>query len=413
MTYSISDPIGNNDKWQTGYDDAGVYEITVKAEGKGFSGSKEVKVTVENKDRPPVFIDLRDVTTKEDEETSIELNAQDPDGDKIIFSAENMPNGAALNDNVFKWEPGFDFVKKENGFDYVLDKFHLLSKSVTVKFIAESNENKAEKDVKITVKDANRPFILEPLDTITVNEGEEVKIEPKYNDPDNDKVIFSYSGWMTRDTYKTNFNDAGTYVVKVTGSDGFYVASQFLTINVKNVNRKPVFEPIKELEVTENETIEVELKAYDTDNDIISFSAENLPSGAKIEKNIFVFKPDFDFVKAKEKEKIEIKFIASDDESEAEQTATITIVNKNRAPQIINYSKDSTVNVDEPITLFVSAEDPDGDALSYLWDFGLFDRYNATAAHKRLFTSKGTKEVKVTVSDGVDEATRTWLIDVI
>ena len=136
---------------------------------------------------------------------------------------------------LFHSKKFLDFVKKENSFDYVLDKFHLLSKSVSVIFNAESNENKTSKEVRITVKDANRPFTLEPLEPITANEGEEIVIEPRYNDPDHDYVSFAYSGWMAKNTYKTNFDDAGTYIVKATGTDGFYTASQFVAINVKNV----------------------------------------------------------------------------------------------------------------------------------------------------------------------------------
>ena len=413
LTYSITDPIGNDNEWQTSYDDSGVYEVLVEAEGKGFSESKEVKVTVKNKDRPTLFIDLKNIAISENEEALIELKAQDPDNDNIIFSVENIPSGAALDGNIFRWKPDFDFVKKENSFDYVLDKFHLLSKSVSVIFNAESNGNKTSKEVRITVKDANRPFTLEPLEPITANEGEEIVIEPRYNDPDSDYVSFTYSGWMAKNTYKTNFDDAGIYIVKATGTDGFYTASQFVTINVKNVNRAPIFEPINQLEATENELIKIGLKANDPDNDKITFSAENLPENSRLEDNIFIFKPDFDFVKNKEKEQVSFKFFADDGKIKTEQTAGIAVFNKNRAPKITDFSRDFIVKANEPITLFVSAEDEDNDALSYLWNFGLFDKYNATAVHKRIFTSKGKKEVKVTVSDGSAEAIHAWIIDVV
>ena len=68
--------------------------------------------------------------------------------------------------------------------------------------------------------------------------------------------------------------------------------------------------------------------------------------------------------------------------------------------------------MNEPVTLFVAARDFDNDALSYLWDFGLFDKHNATAIHKRTFASKGKKEIKVTVSDGVEEISREFVVDV-
>jgi PKD repeat protein len=411
LTYSISDPLGTN-KWQTSYDDAGEYEVTVEAEGKGFSSSKNVKVTVKNKDRAPVFIDLKDIAIKENEGIIIELNAQDPDEEEVIYSAQDMPDGASLDGNTFKWKTDFDFVKKESGFDYVLDKFRLLSRSVNVIFIAESNENIIEKQVKITVRDANRPFALEPFETITVDEGEEVVIQPSYNDPDNDALSFTYSGWMNKNIYKTNFNDAGTYIVKVTASDDFFTASEFVTVTVENVNREPIFEPIRSLGVTENETLEILLQAEDPDNDIISFSAENLPENAKLEENIFTFNPGFDFVKDEEKS-VEIEFFAEDDESEVGQSVDITVLNKNLAPKIVDSSRNVKVKVGESVRLFVTAEDPDEDEISYLWDFGLFDKHNATSVHKRTFSSKGIKEVEVTVSDGIKDVSQILEIEVV
>ena len=165
--------------------------------------------------------------------------------------------------------------------------------------------------------------------------------------------------------------------------------------------------------ILENGLLKVELKAQDFDNDLISFSAEGLPENARIEGNIFSFKPDYNFVKGKEKEEIKIKFIADDGKSKAEQSAIITVFNKNQPPKIINFSKDVIAKVNEPITLFVVAKDADADSLSYLWDFGLLDKYSATAVHKRTFTSKGEKVVKVTVSDGIDEAVHVFNIIVV
>jgi len=193
LTYEISEPLKTN-KWQTSYDDAGEYIVTIAVEGKGFSGSKEVKVTVTNKDRPPEFTKLNDITVNEGEEAKIVLEAKDPDEDEIIYSVVDIPSGASFEGNVFNLKTDFDFVKKENFFDYVLDKFRILRKTVKITFVASSQESQTERKVKITVKDVNRPFVLEPIAPIEVNEGEEIVINPQYNDPDNDLVRFSYSG---------------------------------------------------------------------------------------------------------------------------------------------------------------------------------------------------------------------------
>lgn len=413
LTYSISEPLDDKNKWQTTFDDEGEYKVIVKAEGNGFSGSKEVKIIVTKKDRSPVFKALKNIRIDENEEALIELDAIDPDNDKLIFSAQNMPDGATLEGNVFRWTPGLDFVMKESVIDNVLNKFHLLSRSVDIIIIAESGETKIEKVLKITVRDKNRPFVFEDLKTVNVNEGEMVILEPIINDPDGDKVKIMYSGWMNKNTRSTGFDDAGTYIVKITGTDGFFIGSKFITINVGNVNRKPTLESIRNFKMMENETIEIELSAMDPDGDTISYSGENLSEDAKIDENILVYNPTFETVTNKEKEFVNFKIIADDGKNKDEQLFTITVINKNRAPKINDFSKNVEVKVDDPVTLFITAEDPDGDNLSYLWDFGFFDKHNATSVHKRTFTSKGKKEIEVTVSDGFEEVIQEIIIDVV
>ena len=63
--------------------------------------------------------------------------------------------------------------------------------------------------------------------------------------------------------------------------------------------------------------------------------------------------------------------------------------------------------------MFVKAADDDGDELAYTWNFGILEKYKATSNHQRIFTSKGLKIVKVTVSDGIDEAEQTINVNVV
>lgn len=414
LEYEISEPLGEDNYWKTDYSNEGEYEVTVKVEGKGFSGSKDVKVTVLNKDRPVKFEVKGFYFVKENEGLKIELKANDPDGDEIAFSADGLPEGSSFENGVFEWKPGYDTIKKDNLVDYALDKFHLLTKSFKVAFIAKTKHGEVNKAVSIVVQDNNRPFIIEEFDMIEVNEGDMVRIEPKYNDPDNDQVGFSYSGWINKDTYKTSYGDAGEYYVKVTGTDGYYSAYRFVKIIVKKSNRKPVFSRIGDVEIGENESLEIELKANDPDKDDIEFSSDNLPSGSELEDGLFSWRPDFDFVGKSEGEiDAVIEFAASDGKDEAVENSTITVYDKNRAPEIIEASKEVVAKAGEPIIFWVNAEDNDGDELTYKWAFSRFEEYEATAAHERTFTKKGNKKIKVVVSDGFEEVEHEWDVRVV
>ena len=414
LSYKISEPLGDDNYWLTDYDSKGEYLVTVDVGGKGFFGSKEVKVVVKNKDRPTKF-DIKGLYfVKENEDLRIELKAFDPDKDEITFSSTNIPEGSSFMDNIFEWKPSYDIVKKESIVDYVLDKFHLLTKSFTVTFIAITKNGRVERDVKIVVQDTNRPFVIEELETIEVNENDIVKIEPEYNDPDNDKVSFTYSGWMNKDVYKTTYGDAGEYYVKIKGTDGYYDAYRFVKIIVKKSNREPVFSKIGNFEIDENESLKIELKAEDPDKDEIDFSSINLPAGSVLKDNLFSWQPNFDFVSKEEgKKSIVVDFIASDNKEEVIESSTITVYDKNRAPEIIEVSEETIVNVNEPIVFWVNAEDKDLDELTYEWVFSRFEKYEATAVHERIFKSKGSKKVKVIVSDGFETAEHEWDVKVV
>ncbi|MBW2974553.1 hypothetical protein KY366_02445, partial [Candidatus Woesearchaeota archaeon] len=138
LKYKISGPIGRNNTWVTGYDDAGVYDITITITDQNLSFSKKIKATVIDMDRQPVFTPISSVWMSENKKVSIDLEAYDPDDDKIEFSAENLPDGASLEGSRFEWATGFETARKENVLDKALDKFHLLYKPFKITFIAKS-----------------------------------------------------------------------------------------------------------------------------------------------------------------------------------------------------------------------------------------------------------------------------------
>lgn len=412
LTYKISEPIGNDNYWLTDYEDYGEYVIDFNVEGKGYQGLKQIKINILNKDRLPEFNMDTIYLVKEDSELKIEADAKDPDDEIVTYSATGLPKGAEFIDNVITFNPGFDTVTKDNVVDYVMDKFRVLGKVYNTKIIAVTNSGKSEKGIIIIVQDNNRPFTLNVTNMIEVNEGEKVKISPSYTDPDNDKVTFRYEGWMTSSERQTGYNDAGEYYVKVIGSDGYNEDYQFVKILVKDTNREPVFERLKDYTLKENETISFELKALDPDKDEVEFLVKNLPVGAKLEDDIFTFTPDFDFVRNGSGKAV-VSFIASDGKNGVIRNSTFTVENFNRAPEIVDYSKDVSVKAGDPLILYVDAIDKDEDRLRYDWQFSIFEKYeDKTAKMKRTFYKKGAKDVKVTVSDGLEEITHEWKINV-
>ena len=412
LTYTISEPIGNDNSWKTDYDDAGEYIVAVAADGKDFVGSTEIEVAVENVDRAPEIKMVADRQIREDEEVEIMIEVSDPDGDVVSLQLANAPEDAMLIGDTFTWTPDFNVVEKRNFFDYIAEKFRILSATEEIMFIAESNGLTADESVSIKVIDVNRPFELEPIGDIEVFEGETIVIEPEYTDVDGDKVSFEYSGFMVSNERSTGFDDAGQYVVKIVASDGYFTQTQFINVEVRDVNQAPILSDIRTMTVREGNQVSFSLDAIDFDNDPITFSAENLPKGAVFRGNTFTWTPGFDSANKTTRE-FNILFIAEDGRDLDQKTGIIFVDDINQAPKIVSTSTTLFAFEDEPIVFEVEAIDPDGDSLTYEWDFGLFDSFEGEPSHERVFTSDGDKRVMVTISDGFEEVVKIWDVTVI
>jgi PKD repeat protein len=414
LQYDIEGRIDNNNYWETGYDDAGIYDITITIKDRSFTYSKTIKIEVIDKDRPPVFKSISNAWLNENQQVTIELEAEDPDGDLVEFFAENMPPGASLNGNKFEWTTDYDTVTKENFLDKTLDKFHLLYNPSKVTFTAKSKEIEVIQKVLIMVKDVNRAPLLQDLSPITVNEGENLLLKPEAEDPDGDSISYSYSGWTDINPHTTTYEDAGTYKVKVTAYDGFLTDEKFVTITVNDVNRAPVFGEIGNIEINENEKLELSLYVNDPDGDSVNISSDVLLRNSTIENNVFIWTPDYGAVNTGAG-LFTVKLIASDGEIEVFKEINITVYNVNRKPEITSFipKGDFNLNISKKVKFEINAEDPDGDELTYIWKFGLLEQYSSGSAMVRKFTSSGIKRVKVIVSDGEEEAEHEWLVNVI
>ncbi|MFH1211481.1 MAG: hypothetical protein V1659_00965, partial [Candidatus Woesearchaeota archaeon] len=204
---------------KTGFDDAGEYTAVVQASDKEKTTTKKITVIVENKNRPPVVEPIADITAVEDDVIIVEPEVSDPDGDDIDVEFSDP-----LGKNSGIWNT-------EDGDDGVYDAYVKVS----------DGDSTAIQRFKITVYNKNTAPVLKNINDIVVYEGELVKLPIDAYDPEGDKLILSYSGWMDSQERQTTYDDAGNYTVQVTVSDGVLSASQVVGITVLDKNRPPVF----------------------------------------------------------------------------------------------------------------------------------------------------------------------------
>ncbi len=318
-------------EWQTGFQDAGNYEVTfMVADDRDppLSDSAVVIITVGQINRPPEFDPIGSVIGGvEGDPIQFRVTAEDPDGDDLAFRAENLPFGASFNSQTqtFFWSPGF----QDAG-------------SYPVTFVVVDNGDPPLSDeiqVVITVGDRNRAPTLTPVGDRLVNLADFIESTPfleftvSGSDPDGDDLIFSAENLpmgveseATFDSATRTFSwlgitssDLGRYQVRFTVTDnGSPPLSDFedVTITVAD-NDPPFFISIGDItagggtiEVIESEgsPVALDVQASDPNEDLFTFGATGLPDGAAVDPATGTLSWEFPVEGT-----YEIRFIVTDD----------------------------------------------------------------------------------------------------
>lgn len=212
---------------ETDYGDEGTYTVLVRARDAENEVTRSITIIVEKKNRPPVIEPIGELRVIETETIRVEPVVFDPDGDAITltFSEPLSQDGS--------WTPDFG----DRG-------------EYTVSVTASDGQDVTVETFTIVVERRNRAPVIRPIEPITVQESETVRINVQAYDPDGDDITISFSGWMNSSEYTTTYDDAhplgcdtpgctATYFVTVTVSDGVLETSQVVEVNVRDKNRPP------------------------------------------------------------------------------------------------------------------------------------------------------------------------------
>ncbi|MHB2149495.1 putative Ig domain-containing protein [Calditrichota bacterium LG25] len=214
-------------EWTPTFEQAGVYAVTFSVSDGDTTVSKEVKITVQNVNRPPVFNEIGAQQVKENEELRFTISASDPDaGTELKFSAQNLPDGASFDPatQTFVWKPNFD----QQGEHQVV-------------FTVSDGESEVKQTVVISVQNVNRPPTINGPTSNEAQAGEAIQLQFNGNDPDGDALKFSGdnlpSGAKIDDagnfTWTPEDGQVGTHSFVIKVSDGQQEASINVKIDVK------------------------------------------------------------------------------------------------------------------------------------------------------------------------------------
>ena len=389
------------------YSQAGPYQVRfIATDVAGLADSELVDITVTNVDQAPILASIGPQSIPEGGHLAIRVTATDPDGDVITLLAQQIPANAAFADSSggigdFLFNPDF----AQSGI------YH-------VRFIAQSTTLADTELVDITVTEVDRPPVLAPIGSHSVNEGDSLIFDVSATDPDGALPALSATGLPFNSNFVDNgngtgrfrfhpdFNQSGIYHVTFIASDGQLADSEIVQITVNNANRPPILGSIGPQSVPEGGLLQVVVTSYDLDGTIPALSASPLPANATFLDSLngdglFRFQPHFG-----QNGVYNILFIATDGSLADSELVQVTVTLTDRPP-VFDPVGNQFVLEGNVLSFDIHAVDPDGiipslSASNLLRNSTFSDNHNGTGSfhYNPDFTQSGVDTVTFFASDG-------------
>lgn len=166
---------------------------------------------------PPILSQIEDKTVNEGQLLQFALTATDTDGDKLTYSAANLPTGATFDTQTatFSWTPSFN----QNGY-YPNIEFTVADDGSPIEFDDEI--------ISITVGDINGAPEIDPINPQVILENELLTFSVNAKDPDGDSIGLSAENLPTDSSldaqtgafsWTPTLNQSGIYIVKFITTD--------------------------------------------------------------------------------------------------------------------------------------------------------------------------------------------------
>ena len=229
---------------------------------RGASSVQAFELLVFGGNMAPDVVDLPEVVTiAEGELFSIGLQVTDRDGGRLVYFADNLPNGALLDPitHQLTWTPGSTSAGVYDNVTLgVFDGVNRVTRSFT-----------------LVVTPVDQAAVLIPVADRTVREGDPIRIQLRATDSEGATLSY-YSpqlpigAFLDPNTgifeWTPPYTSAGNYEIVFSVSDGTNVTRSTTKFTVLNANGAPVFDTLGPFQSFENQPISFRAFAFDPDN---------------------------------------------------------------------------------------------------------------------------------------------------
>ncbi|MCP4582048.1 MAG: tandem-95 repeat protein [candidate division Zixibacteria bacterium] len=375
-----------------------------------------VDITINNINRAPVLDPIGALVVNEGDNLEITITSSDADLDFLFITAENMPANASIADGsdgtaLFGFDPDFT----QSGVDTVL-------------FIVRDGTLADSEYVRITVNNVNRAPVLDPIGALVVNEGDNLEITITSSDVDLDFLFITAENMPANASiadgsdgtalfgFDPDFTQSGVDTVLFIVSDGSLADSEYVQITINNVNAAPALDPIGAQVIDEGAHLEFVATSSDLDPDVLTLTAENLPTNAAFTDSgnghgLFTFDPDYT-----QNGFYPVRLIVNDGTLADTEMVNITVNRVNIAP-VLDPVSQQFVDEGQHIEIVVTSSDLNNDGLSLnVENMPANSAFTDSGNGHGLFTfdpdfsQSGDHSIRIIANDG--ELADTGLIDI-
>ena|GEM_PF-6937608 len=261
----------------TGGDGQGNYAVTISVTDGTYTGSTTITWSVSS----PITVQLTDQQNLEGDNVNVQVQARDPNGRTLTYSASNLPPGLSINSTTGAIT-GTISVGDATGGDG--NGFYSVTISATDGTYTGSTTITWSVASPITVQLANQQNL----------EGNTVNVQVQATDPRGGTLTYSASnlppglsinsttgaitGTISIGDAAAGDDGHGNYSVTISVTDGTYTGSTTITWSVAS----PITVQLTDQQNTEGDNVNVQVQASNSLGRTLTYSATGLPPGLSI-----------------------------------------------------------------------------------------------------------------------------------